>query len=593
MLSSLREIHTSYVCEMLKRTVFGYLVRPCSRPSFHLVKPVTTLSSSINQLSKTSFQRPRYSMMLDPNQFIRTSGKADPVWVHTEPYSKRPQFEKLDKDIKTDVCIIGSGISGISTAYELVTRGVNVVMIEARDILSGESGRTSGHLASALDDHYTQLAKTHGDKKAKLAAESHSWALDRVGEISKQLSIECEYRHLPGYEISQYPRSDPHHAEEMKELKSEAEKAKSLGLSTEFKETFAIKGWDGKVDQRGGAIFFQQATFHPTKYLLGVIKWLAKQPNFTCYTHTRMMSCEEKGLLHKEVKVSTLDGKTIICKDAVEATCVPLQKLSIVAELEYYRTYCIASRIPKGSYEDCLIYDLADPYHYIRFTECDEKDDYLVLGGADHKVGQEGNEEAKYQELEDWVRERFTQLGPTDYKWSGQIFEPVDYVAFIGLNQGKKHIYVVTGDSGNGLTHGVLAGKLIADEIQGVQNPWSELYNPKRLPPLSTLPDMIAHDLQINAQYKRFLQSDVKDIEDIKPCSGGVLNPTASKPIAVYRDENGKPHKFSAICPHLHGVVAWNQSEKTWDCPVHGSRFGGNNGVCVMGPAKAGLAPVE
>ena len=532
--------------------------------------------------------------MSDPsaNQFIRTSGQADAVWVHTDPYSNRPQFSKLDKDITTDVCIIGSGISGISIAYELVKRGVNVVMIEARDILCGESGRTSGHLASALDDHYTEISKTHGDKKAKLAAESHSWALDRVGDIAKELNIDCEYRHLPGYQLSQYERGDPHHAEEMEELRGEAEKAKSLGLTTEFRENFAVRGWGGKPDQRGGAIFFQQATFHPTKYLIGVLKWLAKQPNFSCFTHTRMLTCEEKGLINKEVQVGTLDGLTITCKDAVEATCVPLQKLSIIAEMEFCRTYCIAARIPKGSYEDCLIYDIADPYHYIRFTHCDDTDDYLVLGGGDHKVGQEANEGAAYAELEDWVRARFPQLGATDYKWSGQIFEPVDHVAFIGLNQGKNHIYVVTGDSGNGLTHGVLAGKLIADEIQGVKNPWSELYNPKRFPPVSTLPSMLSHDLQINTQYKRFLQSDVKDIEDIKPCGGGVLNPTTAKPIAIYRDKDGKTHKYSALCPHLKGVVAWNHAEQSWDCPVHGSRFG-YDGVCVMGPAKAGLTPVE
>lgn len=521
-----------------------------------------------------------------------TSGAAEPVWLKTEPYSHRPKFSKLSKDLKTDVCIVGSGISGVSIAYELVTRGVNVTMIEAREVLSGETGRTSGHLANALDDGYTVIASKHGQSKAKINADSHTWALNRVGEISKQLGIDCEYRQLPGYQVSQYPTGNPKHDEEVKGLKQEVAKAKELGINATFQEGYAIKGWDGKIDQRDAAIFTHQATFHPTKYLVGILKWLAKQPNFECYTHTRMMSCEEKGILTtKEVQVKTLDGCTITCKDAVEATCIPLQKLSVIAEMEYYRTYCVAIRVPKNSYEDCLIYDEADPYHYVRFTECDAKDDYLVIGGCDHKVGQEPPE-GRYEELEKWVRDRFTQAGTVDYKWSGQINEPIDHMAFIGLNQGKSHTYVVTGDSGNGLTHGVLAGKLIADEIQGIDNPWSSAYNPKRIPPLSTIPSMIAHDLQINTQYKRFLQSDLKDIEDLKPCTGGVLNPTASKPLAVYKDEGGKVHKFSAICPHLHAVVAWNDAEKSWDCPVHGSRFS-KMGVCVMGPAKAGLNPED
>lgn len=527
--------------------------------------------------------------MAPPNHVMNTSGDTDAVWIHTEPYSNRPRFPKLTKDIETDVLVIGSGISGISTAYELVTRGKKVVMIEARDVLSGESGRTSGHLASDLDDGYIEIAKKHGQDGAKMAAESHTWAEKRVGEISQQLGIECEYRRLPGYDISQHPKGTKQHDEDIEELVQEVKKANEIGLKASMRYDYAIRGWDGKVDQRDVAVYENQATFHPTKYLVGVLKWLADQPNFLCYTRTRMMSISEKGLLSKGVQVQTEDGHTISCSDAVEATCVPLQKLSVVAEMEYYRTYCIAIRVPKGSIEDCLLYDSADPYMYVRFTACDDKDDYLVIGGCDHKVGQE-QEAGRFGTLEQWVRDRFTQAGSVDYKWSGQIFEPIDYMAFIGLNQGQDHVYIVTGDSGNGLTHGVLAGKLIADQIEGVENPWSKLYNPKRLPSLSRIPAMVAHDVQINTQYKRFLQSDISDIEDLRPGSGGVLNPTAKMPVAVYKDEGGGIHEFSAVCPHLHGVLSWNDTEKSWDCPVHASRFS-KDGVCVMGPAKANLSP--
>ncbi|MCJ1254178.1 hypothetical protein MMC24_001992 [Lignoscripta atroalba] len=526
------------------------------------------------------------------SHFMDTSGELEPVWIKTEPYSNRPQFPKLNQDLKTEVCVIGSGIAGISTAYELVTRGVQVVMIEAREILSGETGRTSGHLASALDEGYTEILSKHGAEGAKVAAESHTWAIKRVGEISKELGIECEYRLLPGYQISQFERGNPKHDEEVKQLKEEVDNANKFGLTASFEEGYAIKGWLGKPDQRDAAIFQGQATFHPTKYLNGVLKWLAKQPNFQCFTRTRMMSIEEKGLLTtKEVQVGTEDGNTITCRDAVEATHIPLQKLSIVAELEYYRTYCLAIRVPKGSIEDCLLYDEADPYIYIRFTECDEKDDYLVIGGGDHKVGQE-QEDGRFAHLEAWVRERFPQAGAVDFKWSGQILEPVDWMAFIGLNQGKKHTYIITGDSGNGLTHFVFGGKIIADQIQGIENPWSKLYNPKRIPSWSTLPSMVAHDLQINSQYKRVFAKDIPDIESLPACTGGVLHSKTGKPTAVYRDENNKVHKFSALCPHLHGVVCWNHTEKSWDCPVHGSRFS-KDGICIEGPSKEHLSPAD
>jgi glycine/D-amino acid oxidase-like deaminating enzyme/nitrite reductase/ring-hydroxylating ferredoxin subunit len=458
-------------------------------------------------------------------------------------------------------------------------------------------GRTSGHLANDLDDGYTAIAKKHGNSGAKAAAESHTYALKRVGEIANQLGIECEYRILNGYDISQYPTTSNEHASDMKEIVEDGRKANEVGIAAEYKEGFAIKGWTGSIDQRDAVIYPGQATFHPTKYLIGVLKFLEKQPNFSCYTYTRAIEVEEKGVEilgmgHKDVFVKTLGGQTIKCRDAVEATCIPLQKLSVVAQEEYYRTYCIAVRVPKGSVEDCLLYDSNEIYKYVRLTECDEKDDYLVVGGGDHKVGQ-GDTIAPFRELEAWTRERFSHAGTVDYKWSGQVFEPVDYMAFIGKNQGKKHTYIVTGDSGNGLTHGVLAGRLIADEITGTPNPWAQLYNPSRLGSIAkSLPSMVSHDLQINAQYKRFVQSDIKDIEDLVPGDGGVLNPTGGKPVACYKDDQGNVHKFSALCPHLKGVVCWNSSEKSWDCPVHGSRFS-KDGVQLIGPAKAGLEPVN
>ena len=529
--------------------------------------------------------------MSDPEHALKTSGETDPVWIHKEPYSNRPRFAKLTKDLQTDVCVVGSGIAGISTAYELVTRGVEVVMIEARDVISGESGRTSGHLSSALDASYADVASKHGADGARLAAESHAWALKRVGEISERLGIDCEYRTLPDYEISQYERENPKHDFEVKLLQEDVRKASELGIPARYEEGYAIKGWDGTPDQRDAAMFAEQATFHPTTYMVGILKWLAVQPNFACYTHTRMMSIEEKGLISKEVVIGTLDGRTITCKDAVEATCIPLQKLSIVAQMEFHRTYCISIRVPKNSIEDCLINDQADPYKYIRFTACDDDNDYLVIGGCDHKVGQE-QESGRFAELETWVRERFTKASSVDYKWSGQVLDSTDLVGFVGLNQGTSHTYVVTGDTGHGLTQGVLAGKLIADEIQSIDNPWSKLYNPKRLPPVSSLPSMLMHDVQINTQYERLVQSDVTDIEDLAPGTGGVIKPTTKMPIAVYKDDGGEAHRLSALCPHLQGVVCWNDAEKSWDCPIHGSRFS-KDGICVMGPAKAGLTPAD
>lgn len=575
-----------------------------------------------------------------PYRAMQSSGSTDPVWTHKLPWSKIPEFPSLDKDLETDIAIIGAGIAGISTAYELVRRGKQVTLIEARNVLSGETGRTSGHLTNDLDDGFVEIAKKHGEEGAKQAAASHAWARDRIGEIAKELNIECEYRRLPAYDISQFPVGEKKHDDELQELKEEAEFQRKIGMETRFdvsplsqvslparsiltekmkQPNLTVRGWTSSIDQRGGMVADNQATFHPTKYLVGVLNWLQTQPNFHCYARTRVMDIKEKGIEllgmgHKTVEIQTENGHTIKAENAIEATCVPLQKLSVITQLEFYRTYCIAVRVPKGSVEDCLLYDNAEEYKYVRLTACDENDDYLVVGGCDHKVGQEETT-SRFGELEKWTRSRFPQTKSTDYKWSGQIFEPVDYVGFIGKNQGNDKIYIVTGDSGDGLTHGVLAGRLLADEIEGVKNPWADLYSPKRVASiLKSLPSMVGHDLQINAQYKRFLQTDIQDIEDLPRGCGGVLNkvcfaifsllfePTmmltkekkqaTQKPVAVYKDENGNVKQFSALCPHLKGVVCWNHVEKSFDCPVHGSRFS-KEGICVSGPAKAGLAPAD
>ncbi|KAK3361759.1 FAD dependent oxidoreductase-domain-containing protein, partial [Lasiosphaeria ovina] len=569
-----------------------------STPPTRLRSQPLPLSSSSRAFSSTT-RAMATPTSTDPQHTMHTSGATDPVWVHKLPYSSLPQFAPLDRNLETDVVIVGAGIAGISTAYELVRRGKQVVLVEARDVLSGETGRTSGHLTNDLDDGYTEIAKKHGEAGARVAAESHAWARDRIGDIAAELAIDCEYRRLPAYDVSQYPVGHVKHDSELDFLRKEAEYQQKLGIETRFDKNLRVKGWNGAVDQRGGLVADNQATFHPTKYLAGVLNWLRIQPNFQCFARTRVMAVEEKGIEllgmgHKTVQVSTESGHTIRAEQAVEATCVPLQKLSVITELEFFRSYCVAMRVPRGSVEDCLLYDNADAYKYVRLTACDERDDYLVVGGCDHKVGQEDTV-PRFAELEAWTRERFPQVrpGPADYRWSGQIFEPVDFMAFIGKNQGCGRIYIVTGDSGDGLTHGVLAGRLIADEIDGVQNDWAALYNPNRVASIvKSLPSMVAHDLQINAQYKRFLQSDIADIEDLVPGSGGVLNTKLGKPTAIYKDDSGKVHSFSALCPHLKGVVCWNAAEKSFDCPVHGSRFS-KEGMCVIGPAKANLAPQD
>ncbi|GAO45851.1 DAO-domain-containing protein [Saitoella complicata NRRL Y-17804] len=515
-----------------------------------------------------------------------TSGANIPVWTATEPYSDLPRFSKLDTNTDTDVVVVGGGIAGLQTAYELVQRNVRVILLEARELLSGETGRTSGHLSNALDDHYYELINTFNLAGAKLAAESHAWAIDRVKTISTELRIDCEYRKVKAVMLK--------HPEMENDLKDEAEAAEKCGLSVTYEEN----GKFGR-DYHGPILNFgDQAVFHPTHYLVGLIKYLKTNSLFQAYTHTRFISHKEHSAT--SVTVETEEGNKIAAKALIMATNVPLQKLDVIDKEGFWRTYSIAMTAPKGLYDDLIVYDNADPYVYVRKTAHPNPElEYIVIGGEDHKVAQESPEgyEEHYKNLEAWTRDMFPYVKNVEFKWSGQIVEPNDYMAFIGLNPGAKCTYIATGDSGNGLTHAVIAGRLLSDLYTGQENPWVDLYSPSRKPKPRTITDVVQENLtQAYSGLKKWVLTDVSDIESIPRCTGAIMHDTFShgaQPLAIYKEADGTTRTFSAVCPHMKGVVAWNSTEGTWDCGFHGSRFEGKTGVCVAGPSNQGLRPID
>jgi nitrite reductase/ring-hydroxylating ferredoxin subunit len=239
-----------------------------------------------------------------------------------------------------------------------------------------------------------------------------------------------------------------------------------------------------------------------------------------------------------------------------------------------------------------LIWDTEDPYHYVRLQRAEDGDsEILIVGGEDHKTGQANDAEERWRRLESWTRERFPMCGEVAYRWSGQVMEPVDYMGFIGRNPGDDNVYIVTGDSGQGMTHGTLAGRLITDLILGRLNAWSELYDPGRIS-IRTAPEYLRENLNVAEQYTDWIKrGDASSADEIAPGTGALLRQDR-KIIAAYRDDEGVLHELSAVCTHLKCIVQWNAAEKSWDCPCHGSRFG-VDGHVLNGPAVAGLERIE
>jgi glycine/D-amino acid oxidase-like deaminating enzyme/nitrite reductase/ring-hydroxylating ferredoxin subunit len=507
------------------------------------------------------------------------SGHTTSVWMGT---TEVPQFPPLTQDVRANVCIIGAGIAGMTTAYLLARAGRAVVLIDDGPIGGGETGRTTAHLTSALDDRYFDIARLHGDEGARLAAESHMSAIHRIETIASMEDIDCDFQRVEGYLF--LGGND-----QRKELERELEATHRAGINdTQLVDRIPFDFWDS-----GPALRFpRQATFHPLKYLKGLARAILRDGG-KIYTGVHAEKIEDG----EPARVTTSEGYVIGADNVVVCTNTPVNDWLIIhSKQAAYRTYVIGARIPKGSVPHGLYWDTPHPYHYIRIQQGEDSAgreldyDILIVGGEDHKTGQANDTEERFARLEQWARERFSMIESVQYRWSGQVMEPVDYMAYIGRNPGgDEHIYVATGDSGNGMTHGTIAGIILNELIQGRKHQWAKLYDPSRVK-LRATPEYLKENVNVGKQYKDwFTAGDAGSVEQIKPGEGAVLGTGRGK-IAVYRDENGGVHQHSAVCTHLYCIVHWNGTEKTWDCPCHGSRFD-PYGKVVNGPAIVGLAP--
>ncbi|RUT72518.1 FAD-dependent oxidoreductase [Flavobacterium cupreum] len=511
-----------------------------------------------------------------------TSGENVSYWIDSTPIIA---FDKPDRDIQTEVLIIGGGISGLTTAYQLAKAGKKVTVVEDGFIGSGETGRTTAHLTAALDDRYYFLEETFGKEAAKLAAESHTAAVDEIEKNVTDLQIDCSFRRVNGYLFL-------HPTDKEKNLHKEFEATRNAGLPTELlASTPSLAGGDTMEC----LAFYNQAQFHVLQYLKALADAFVSLGG-QIFTEARAEDITKEG--------AKVNGFTFSAQDIVVATNSPVNDtLTMHTKQAAYRTYVIAGKIPKGKLPYSLWWDTGDadskwvsqPYHYVRVEDFDEQYDLLISGGEDHKTGQadeEGiSESQRYERLESWTRTYFPMLEEISYTWSGQVMEPVDSLGFMGKNPGDDNIYIITGDSGNGMTHGTIGAMIISDAILGIKNKWEDLYSPSRIT-MKTTGDFVREAGNMAAQYLDWISaSDLKNTSDLGAGEGGVLS-SGLKKIAVYRDYDNSLRAFSAVCPHLGCIVQWNNDEKSFDCPCHGSRFS-CDGTLTNGPAKTDLSKIH
>jgi glycine/D-amino acid oxidase-like deaminating enzyme/nitrite reductase/ring-hydroxylating ferredoxin subunit len=499
----------------------------------------------------------------------RDTGTTKSVWTAVNA----PHLDPLTGDQTCDVCVIGAGIAGLTTAYQLSTSGASVVVLEDGSVGGGETGRTTAHLSHALDDRYYKLEKIRGKDIARLAAESHTAAIAKIKSIIESEAIDCDFERLDGFLFVPPKRST-------RPLKRELEAAHRAGLSAvELVDHGPFSSFDTGQCLR----FPNQGQFHPMKYLSGLVEAIRRN-NSRLFTEAHVS--DVKG--GSPARIDTQTGHVVRAGAVVVATNTPITDVVSIHTKQFpYRTYAIGATVPSGSIPHVLCWDNLDPYHYIRMFG----DDILIVGGEDHKTGQEDDPAKHFRTLERWTRSRFP-IQEVRFRWSGQILETMDGLAFIGKDpSGLENVYIATGDSGMGMTHGTIAAMLLSDLIQGRDNPWIEAYDPNRKA-IRGFKDFLKENVNVAGQYTDWITGgDVQGIDEIRAGTGAIVRDGASK-VAVYRGDDGQVHTMSATCTHLGCIVNWNNVEKTWDCPCHGSRFDAL-GKVVNGPATRDLAGVD
>lgn len=497
------------------------------------------------------------------------------LWVaETEPLP----FPPLDQDASCDLIVVGSGIAGLSAAYEAARFGAKVIVIDRGDIARGMTARTTAHLVTEIDDRYFDLIKAVGEDNSRLYHESQVAAVSRIEQICADEGIDADFRRLPGYLVP----ADPSY---QGELEDEFDACRKLEVEVEWSDQASVPLPSGTKALK----FANQGRFHPLKYCSGLALAI-QQRGGKLFSHTTYVGHDEDG---DGVTITTEAGQKIRGGAALFATNVPVNdKVKVHTKQVPMRTYVIAGKVPSGSVQDALVWDTLQPYHYVRIQPAGDGQDWLIVGGEDHRSGTANDMEERFKRLEQWARERFPSFEKAELRWSGQVMEPVDFMPYSGRD-GSDRIYLHSGDSGQGMTNGVAGSLNFIALYRNDKARFADLFAPDRKPVAGlTLKEYFKGQGPVVANLSEYVTAgEVDSVDQIEPGQGAILRRGAAKH-AVYRAEDGTITERSAVCTHVGCIVHWNGFEQCWDCPCHGSQFLPDGSV-INGPAISPLHEVN
>ena len=497
-------------------------------------------------------------------------------WMESAPAI---EASPLAGNAECDVVVIGSGIAGLSTAYELARFGRRVIVIDRGKIGHGMTARTTAHLATELDDYYSELIRARGEEEARLYYDSQVAAVNRIEAICRDEGMDADFARIDGYLV---PASESHRAD----LEEEYDACRSIGVEVEWADHAPVPGFDtGRVLR-----FLNQGRFHPIKYLAGLARFVVAGGG-RLHSDTAYVGMKEAV---GGIEIETEAGSKIRARAAVFATNSPVNdRVTIHTKQVPNRTYAMAGRVAKGSVPDVLLWDTLEAYHYVRIQPLDDASDLLIVGGEDHRSGEANDMDDRFARLEAWTHERYPGFGGVEYRWSGQVLEPVDFMPYSGRNPGDANVYIHTGDSGQGITNGVAGSLTILALILGQDSRYAPILDPgRKTGTLAAISEFVNGQAGAVRNFAEYISpGEVSSADELAPGEGALIRDGLSK-IAIYKTDTGTVLRHSASCTHMGCLVHWNTFEKCWDCPCHGSQFA-PDGRVLNGPAVKPLAPQD
>lgn len=498
--------------------------------------------------------------------------KNNSLWLDN---TTNQNYETLQNDITADVCIIGAGIVGITVAYLLNQQGLKVILLEKDKICHSVTANTTGKITSQHGLFYHYLISNFGKEFAKKYLESHNNAISFIYETIQKEKIDCDFEWQPNYV---YTNSD----EKLQEIKLEVGSVNSLG----FPATFCEKT-DLPFKIKGAICFPDQAMFHARKYCIGLAHTL---PNNTIFENSRVIDLEKQ--LNQYV-VKTESG-SVCANYVVMASHYPICNFPGLYFLKMYqdKSYLIGVDTKKDLFPGMYISAEESTFSF-RSALTPSGKRILLVGGNSHKTGDNSIcMDDCFKPLEDMAHSLYAKSDVL-YRWSTEDCVTLDKVPYIGqFSHLMPNVFVATGFKKWGMASSQVAANIIRDKILEIDNPYADIYTATRFEPLHNAKE--TGNMLKQTSFSLFLNKitpATESFENLKVGTGGVVDYHGKK-LGIYRKSKNEIFAVSPYCAHLGCELSWNNLEKTWDCPCHGSRYD-YTGKLLMEPSKKDLDTIQ